>query len=83
MEKKFLHESAAREIHEETGLSEFKFLVNNKEQIPIPIDVDIHLIPANSKEPSHYHYDIRFAVISSEKKIKDFRRIKGFTLGFF
>lgn len=23
-------------------------------------DIDIHLFPSNSREPEHYHYDVRF-----------------------
>lgn len=45
---------ARKEVQEETGLSDFD-LVRNR-----IFDVDIHLIPANSKEVAHYHYDIRF-----------------------
>ena len=26
----------------------------------IHFDIDIHLIPASSKEKAHYHYDVRF-----------------------
>ena len=45
---------AGKEVTEETGLTKV-FLIQNE-----IFDVDIHLIPANSKDPSHYHYDIRF-----------------------
>jgi len=49
-----IQQVALREAQEETGLTNIQ-LVDN--QI---FDIDIHLIPANTKEPAHYHYDIRF-----------------------
>jgi len=45
---------ALREAREESGLLNIKPL---SKQI---FDVDIHTIPANSRESEHYHYDIRF-----------------------
>jgi hypothetical protein len=35
------------------------------------VDLDIHLIPSNSKEPEHEHYDVRFlAVCDAPEKIQ-------------
>lgn len=45
---------AKKEVEEETGVKDPKLL---SEGI---FDVDIHLIPANAKDPAHNHYDIRF-----------------------
>jgi len=45
---------AKKEVEEETGLVNFSLLQDGI------FDVDIHLIPANSKDAAHYHYDIRF-----------------------
>ncbi len=45
---------ARKEVEEETGL------LNCKVGPGGIFDVDIHLIPANSKEAAHYHYDVRF-----------------------
>lgn len=45
---------SAREAQEESGLST---LVALSDQI---FDIDIHLIPANAEDDSHYHYDIRY-----------------------
>lgn len=45
---------ARKEVEEETGLLNFSLA---KEGV---FDVDIHLIPANSKDAAHYHYDVRF-----------------------
>ncbi|HEV7349897.1 NUDIX hydrolase [Telluribacter sp.] len=47
-------EVAMKEATEETGLRQ---ITPVSDQI---FDVDVHLIPANSKEAAHYHYDIRF-----------------------
>lgn len=45
---------ALKEVVEETGIEYAR-------QIESGIyDVDVHLIPANQKDPAHYHYDIRF-----------------------
>lgn len=60
-----------REAREESGLENVTPL---SDQI---FDVDVHAIPANPKEPAHFHYDIRFLfaadrtvplVISNESK---------------
>lgn len=60
-----------REAREESGLVEVHPLSNSI------FDVDVHAIPANPKEPAHFHYDIRFLfaadrslplVVSSESK---------------
>lgn len=63
--------AAWREACEESGLANVQPL---SDQI---FDVDVHAIPANPKEPAHFHYDIRFLfaadhtrplVVSSESK---------------
>lgn len=45
-------EASLREGLEESGLT-FLTLVS-----PLPFDIDIHTIPATTKEPEHQHYDI-------------------------
>lgn len=45
---------ARKEVEEETGLVNFRVA---REGV---FDVDIHLIPANSKDAAHFHYDVRF-----------------------
>ena len=47
-------EVALKEANEESGLDS---IVPITEEI---FDIDIHLIPANSKEDGHFHYDIRY-----------------------
>lgn len=47
-------QAALREAKEETGLGSLR---------PISLDIfdiDIHEIPANSREAEHYHFDVRF-----------------------
>lgn len=56
-----VHEVALREAIEESGISELHLLS------PIPFDIDIHLIPANSKEEAHYHFDVRYIIIATTK----------------
>jgi len=51
---------ALREAYEESGLSE---IVPFQQDV---FDVDIHEIPAHRGEPTHEHFDIRFALICSE-----------------
>jgi 8-oxo-dGTP pyrophosphatase MutT (NUDIX family) len=53
---------AVKEAQEESGING---IVPLNDAI---FDIDIHLIPANSREQEHYHYDIRFllAVTSDE-----------------
>lgn len=43
-----------REAREESGLTDVLPLT------PHIFDVDVHEIPANAKDPAHFHYDIRF-----------------------
>jgi 8-oxo-dGTP pyrophosphatase MutT (NUDIX family) len=63
--------ASLREAREESGLAEVKPASDGI------FDVDVHAIPANPKEPAHFHYDIRFLftadrntpfVVSSESK---------------
>ena len=52
-----IYEVALKEAMEETGLQGLQ----SSRKI---FDVDIHLIPANSKDPAHFHYDIRYHFIA-------------------
>lgn len=47
-------EVAIKEAQEESGIMGIEPLSHGI------FDIDVHLIPANSKEKEHYHYDIRF-----------------------
>lgn len=56
---------AIKEAQEESGISSIELIYKNI------FDIDIHLIPKNSKEEAHYHYDIRFLLqVTSEEELK-------------
>jgi 8-oxo-dGTP pyrophosphatase MutT (NUDIX family) len=51
--------AAQRELAEETGLTG---AVDESAGLPVPVDIDVHVIPPNPTkgEPEHYHADFRF-----------------------
>lgn len=49
---------ARREAEEESGLSVAAI-------IDEPFDIDIHEIPARKNDPAHFHFDIRYALVST------------------
>jgi 8-oxo-dGTP pyrophosphatase MutT (NUDIX family) len=53
---------ALREAREESGMEQFVFAARTPD--PIPLDIDVHLIPARGDEPAHEHHDIRFLLIA-------------------
>lgn len=52
-------EAAAREVREETGLA-----TTWPGALPRLLDVDVHPIPARGQEPAHYHYDLRYLLVT-------------------
>lgn len=50
---------ARREAEEESGLTELALLA------ALPLDVDVHVIPARGNEPEHLHHDVRFAFVAA------------------
>jgi 8-oxo-dGTP pyrophosphatase MutT (NUDIX family) len=50
---------ALREAHEESGLERFAVPAP-----PLPLDVDVHLIPAHGTEPAHLHHDVRYLLVA-------------------
>ncbi len=60
-----LYFAAKRELEEETGFLNTSFIPFNEAFPDIPIDVDIHTIPENTKkeEPEHLHIDFRYVFI--------------------
>ena len=54
---------ALREAREESGLPELRFATLG--DTPLPIDLDIHRIPANGKDPAHQHHDVRFVLVAA------------------
>jgi 8-oxo-dGTP pyrophosphatase MutT (NUDIX family) len=49
---------ALREAREESGMSDFCPLPDEPD--PVPLDVDVHVIPACGSEAAHAHFDVRF-----------------------
>lgn len=55
---------AIKEAQEESGIESIIALS------PEIFDIDIHWIPSNSKEPGHYHYDVRYLLgVNSDENI--------------
>lgn len=67
-----LHAVARDEVQEESGLSSSEFLTYehlfglDDLDFPLPFDLDRHLIPARPTEPEHYHYDVRYLMLTDE-----------------
>jgi 8-oxo-dGTP pyrophosphatase MutT (NUDIX family) len=53
--------TALREAREETGLSAFE--VPREDAI---LDVDVHPIPARSRDAAHLHFDVRYLLVTRE-----------------
>ncbi|MBX3464485.1 MAG: NUDIX hydrolase [Planctomycetes bacterium] len=51
--------AALREAQEESGLAEFELLTWSPLGL-VPLDLDVHPIPARGAEPWHEHWDVRF-----------------------
>lgn len=63
-----IHEVAAAEVREESGLTKFEFFnwtgTAHADKSPLPFDLDAHWIPANPKDAGHWHYDVRYVVVA-------------------
>jgi len=53
---------ALREAREESGLG--RLIEPSGEPDPLPLDVDVHRIPARSAELAHLHFDIRYLLVA-------------------
>jgi 8-oxo-dGTP pyrophosphatase MutT (NUDIX family) len=53
-------DTALREAREETGIAAFQ--TPRGDAI---LDVDVHPIPANRKDSAHFHFDIRYLLVTS------------------
>lgn len=64
-------EAARREALEETAVELNEYLALYKGNLLVPLDIDIHPIPANlaKAELEHLHYDFRYAFIASSERI--------------
>jgi 8-oxo-dGTP pyrophosphatase MutT (NUDIX family) len=54
---------ALREAREESGMRAFAFVGPESELVPI--DLDVHRIPARDAEPPHEHHDVRFLLVAA------------------
>lgn len=50
--------AALREAQEESGMERFTFVAWASDLVPL--DLDVHPIPARRDEPAHEHWDVRF-----------------------
>lgn len=57
------HRVALREAREESGINDFRFFLHGGRLLPL--DVDVHVIPARGDEPAHEHHDLRYLLIAS------------------
>ena len=71
-----IHEVAMTEAREESGLTNLSYLnysadlfKNSAFSHPLPFDLDRHLIPANSRDPQHYHYDVRYLIVATSEAL--------------
>jgi 8-oxo-dGTP pyrophosphatase MutT (NUDIX family) len=55
--------AALREAREESGLVDLRFAF--AADAPVPIDLDVHAIPARGAEPAHDHHDVRFVLVAA------------------
>lgn len=54
-----VEQAALREAQEESGMAEFEF-ARAADGALVPLDLDVHPIPARGSEPRHDHWDVRF-----------------------
>lgn len=54
-----IERAALREASEESGMAQFE-LVRRPDGELVPLDLDVHPIPARGAEPAHQHWDVRF-----------------------
>jgi len=62
--------AALREAREESGLRRFELLAPGLAGAlpPLPLDLDVHAIPARGAEPAHLHYDVRFLLLADPRE---------------
>ena len=52
-------DTATREAREETGIAAFEAPLG-----PSVFDVDVHAIPARGADPAHFHFDVRYLLVT-------------------
>jgi 8-oxo-dGTP pyrophosphatase MutT (NUDIX family) len=55
--------AALREAQEESGMTEFVFAKWAGADL-VPLDLDVHPIPARGSDPLHEHWDVRFLLVA-------------------
>ncbi len=63
-----VQQAALREAREESGMTNFELILSGDEVVPL--DLDVHVIPARGDEPEHLHYDIRFLLVSASGQLQ-------------
>ena len=53
---------AQREACEESGMHGFR--EPSQQTVPLPLDLDVHRIPARGDEASHLHFDVRYLLVA-------------------
>ena len=66
---------AVREVQEESGILELHVH-------PVPVDLDIHPIPARGDEPAHLHLDVRY-LLRAPKGAREIVSEESHALGWF
>lgn len=66
-----IYNNAKREAIEETWIKDIELLSWHKDNNYIPIDIDTHYIPENTKkeEKEHFHHDFRYIFILNKLNI--------------
>ena len=63
---------ALREAREESGMTRFGVICPGGDakaaDPPLPLDIDVHAIPARGHEPEHAHHDIRYLLVAGEEQ---------------
>lgn len=60
--------AALSEAREESGIEGFSFVATAGRVLPL--DVDVHAIPARKDEPRHLHHDIRFLLVADTDRVQ-------------
>jgi len=60
---------ALREAREESGMHDFRWLGADSGGSPLPLDIDVHAIPARAGEPAHEHHDLRFLLVAAPGQV--------------
>ncbi len=64
--------AAAREVAEETGVTELSYVPIDSKQPLVPFAIDSHLVTArpHKQEPEHWHHDFRYVFIAKSQALQ-------------